>query len=85
MRSWTQTRELADLQGRVFLINWELGSHSSHPAVGYSYVFSLTGHTNAGWPDGRSHRPKFHLGPSQTFVGGENFGFHRPQKLAFSG
>ncbi len=48
MRRWTQTRELTDLQGRIFLINWELGSHSSHPAVGYSYVFSLAGHTNAG-------------------------------------
>ncbi len=31
--SWTQTCRLA----RVFLINWELGSHAFHPAVGYSY------------------------------------------------
>ena len=38
-----QTHKLA----RVFLLNWELDSHSSHPAVGYSYDFSLAGHTNA--------------------------------------
>ncbi len=32
----------------VFLPHWELGSHLSHPTLGYSYVFSLAGHTNAG-------------------------------------